>query len=178
MAGAVVATSVSCKKGDTGPKGDKGDKGEMGLQGPQGVPGKDGKDGKDGFAGVKKMDFTLTLSNTSNEKTKDLSSIMNSNNDVVLMYLIDEDDDVFPLPIEDYWYGGNDYGYGHGYYMSGKTIHVYLSWSSSFQQSIYFNPYSTTDNYRAVVIPISAIQANPDVDLNDYSAVQKAFAID
>jgi len=163
MAGAVLLTMSACKK-EVGPKGDKGDPGVAGVQGPQGEPG---------FAGVKTKQVILAFGPSTYQHDVDISDINpNYLTNVVLVYAITKigNLDVWtPLPLQ--VTSNVRFEYSISSMISNQIFIRFVKNDGS----PYFLPSNSNQSFKIVAIPVSTIQANPDVDLNDYQAVQAAF---
>jgi len=159
MIGAVVATGVSCKKAEVGPQGATGATGLQGPQGPQGVPG---------YAGVKVVEYAVNFQGNVYQRYVPLTGV--NSNDMVLVF---EGGDGEWQPLPQMW-GNNKWIE----YYSSMISSVYTVTLTCYQNNL--DPWSPNDilKFKFVIIPVSDIQANPGVDLNDYEAVAKAFSIE
>jgi len=158
MIGAVVATSVSCKKDDYASKDELKalqDKVDKGVD----------------KNGIRMKTFTGYFGPGYQSHYESLFDMgFNKKRDVVLVYTMSSGDvNLSPLPIS---FGDDIFLlYEVDKTATGINIKVWDSYYDKYPnitsvESIFFT---------VVVIPTSAIQANPGVDLNDYEAVQKAF---
>jgi len=155
---------AGCKKAETGPKGDKGEQGIAGVQGPQ---------GDDGFAGVKTKQVALAFNPSTYQHELNISDITATNHkDIVLVYTISKVNalDVWtPLPFQ---LSDNT---KFEYSISSLTSSILIIRFVKNNGSPHFYPNNGQQPFKIVAIPVSTIQANPGVDLNDYQAVQAAF---
>jgi len=163
MAGAVVLTASSCKKDDYASKDD--------LKALQDKVDKQG---------MKMQRFSIQFSSSKYKESIHLPDILKYNgNDVVLLFLEDDNiqDKWYLLPINIGYVSAVNSEIDIRYSIdNNRFLDVYL-WQASKDQPFYL-PNSKVLYFKAVAIPVSAIQANPGVDLNDYQAVQKAFSIE
>jgi len=124
--------------------------------------------------GVKTKQFTVTFGPNKYNETVYLNEIMNNSQDIVLVFVQGTEQEWSPIPVL-LGYNINVQSEIEVRYMvtSFRSVEVAL-WQAS-EQKPFYSPNPLVLNFKAVVIPVSSIQANPGVDLNDYQAVQEAF---
>ncbi len=138
----------------------------------EGPAGKDGEDGNANVQSVQLINASWMWSNSLYWSTSTwnnisiLTSAVN-NSGAVMLYEADGAGGWIAVP---YSYNlGNNVTEHHFYTYAAGTVTVYI------EESDDSNPNASGGTFKLVCIPSSARMANPDVDLNNYNEVKKAF---
>jgi hypothetical protein len=141
---------------------------------------KEGPPGPAGNANVTATTFSASSWSWSspyyyaNFNVPDLTS-SNINTAAVMVYFSTTGGTWIAVPYTQYT---SAYDYHMGFNTSAGTVQVTWVYDSSLSNGSDPNAfYSTTVQYKIVVIPPSARQANPNVNLKDYNAVKAAFQL-